>query len=65
MTAYCYLSPGRWTRLPGTGVEVYLTGKMRSHCEGVGIFRTGKPGEFGGWDLNPVWQRVFIRRVRP
>lgn len=55
------LRPSHWVRLPGTDVEVYLHGKPGQ--EGIEVVRTHVKEEFGGWDLDPVKNRIFTRRA--
>lgn len=56
------LRPVAWVRLPGTAWEVYLHGKPGD--EGVEIVRTFARSEFGGWDVQPVLPRVYMRAAR-
>lgn len=57
------LEPARWVRLPGTMCEVMLHGKRLGNCGGIPVYRTGNPGWLGGWDLGPVLDKCYVRRV--
>lgn len=57
------LYPGQWVQLPGTDWQVYLHGKPGQ--EGVEIVRTHLREEFGGWDLEPIFDHVYTRKAPP
>lgn len=59
------LIPGRWVGLPGTAYEVLRHGKIRNaYPVAVEIERTGHPKYPGGWNLDPVQDGCYLRRVR-
>lgn len=58
------LTPGRWIRLPGTGVEVYLMGKYQGEGPVEFVYLSqDERTQTEYWDLTYIYHRLYVRGV--